>query len=306
MTVAHRLLAGGLALAALWLVSLAAAAQGREQEPVPVARVGVLSAGREPTGGLTTFRETLAELGWVEGRNLHIESRFARGPEQNLTVLATELVDAKVQVILASGHGLRAAKEVATTIPIVGLAVPAEAWSKHVELLKQAVPRISQIAYLVDVAPGDPDLATTAATLGSSLGLTVHPFAVGTADELKAALREAQARRVDAVAVVDTPLVNAQRRAIARFVVRNKLPAVALFSGYPEVGFLMSYGPSLSDVYGRAARHVDRVLKGGAVPADLPVEQPTKYNLVVNLKAAKFLGLTLPQAVVQRANRLIQ
>ena len=316
-----------LALVTLWLVSSAPVLQGREQELEPVARIGVLSAGPEPTGGLRAFREALAELGWVEGRNLHIESRFAGGSGENVTALAAELVDAKVHVILvAPSHGIRAAKEATTTIPIVGIGmmerfvtnlarpegnvtgvitIPAESWGKHLELLKEAVPGISHVAYFVDAAPGDPDLAARAAALGQTLRLTVHPFGVSTAEELQAALQEALARRVDAVAVVDTPFFAAHRRRLGRFVLRHKLPAVSLYPAYPEAGFLMSYGTNIADLYGRAAGYVDRVLKGAA-PADLPVEQPTRYDLVVNLKAAKFLGLTLPQKVVQRANRLIQ
>jgi putative ABC transport system substrate-binding protein len=324
---ALRFMACLVALATLGLVSIVPALQAREQELAPVARIGVLSAGPEPMGGLQAFRETLAELGWVEGRNLHIESRFAAGSGENLAALAAELVDAKVQVILAApSHGVRAATDATTTIPIVGIGmierfvvnlarpegnvtgmitIPAESWGKHLELLKEAVPGISHVAYFVDAPPGNPDLAARTAALGQSLRLTVHPFGVSSDDELKAALREALARRVDAVAVLDTPFFAAHRRRMVRFVLGNKLPAVSLFSAYAEAGFLMSYGTNISDLYRRAARYVDRVLKG-ATPADLPVEQPTKYDLVVNLKAARFLGLTLPQTVVQRANRLIQ
>jgi ABC-type uncharacterized transport system substrate-binding protein len=327
VTVALRLVACVMALGTLWLVSRAPALQAREQEPAPVARVGVLGSGPQPMGGLQAFREALAELGWVEGRNLHIESRFAGGSGENVAALAAELIDAKVQVILAApSHAIRAAKEATTTIPIVGVGVverfvtnlarpegnvtglvtiPVESWGKHLELLKEAVPSISRVAYFVDAQPGDPELAARAAALGQSLRLTVHPFGVSTADELQAAMQEAEARRVDAVAVVDTPFLAAHRRRIVRWVLRNKLPAVSLFPAYPEQGFLMSYGTNIVELYGRAARYVDRVLKGAA-PADLPVEQPTKYDLVVNLKAAKFLGLTIPQKVVQRANRLIQ
>src|SRR5262245_48087975 len=278
-------------------------------------------------GGLRAFRETLAELGWVEGRNLHIESRFAGGSGENVAALAAELVAAGVQVIVAApSSGIRAAKEATTTVPIVGIGmverfvtnlarpegnvtgvitIPAESWGKHLELLKEAVPSISQVAYFVDAQPGDPALAARAAALGQSLRLTVHPFGVSTEGELQAALQEALARRVDAVAVMDTPFFAAQRRRLTRFVLRNKLPAVSLYPAYPEAGFLISYGTNIVELYGHAARYVDRVLKGAA-PADLPVEQPTKYDLVVNLKAARFLGLTVPQKVAQRANRLIQ
>jgi ABC-type uncharacterized transport system substrate-binding protein len=126
-----------------------------------------------------------------------------------------------------------------------------------------------------------------------SLRLTVHPFAVRTAAELEAALREALERRPDAIAVVDTPLLATHRPRIVEFVAKHRLPSVSLFSGYPESEFLMSYGTSISQVWRRAAHYVDRLLKG-AKPAELPVERPTKYELVVNLRTAKALGLTIP------------
>jgi ABC-type uncharacterized transport system substrate-binding protein len=238
-----------------------------------------------------------------------------------------ELAAARVQVILAANtFAVRAAKEATSTIPIVGIgsleglvarlgrpegnvtglvAIPSESSGKHVDLLKEAVPGISRVAYFTEAPPGSPALAERAASIGRSLQITVHPFSVSRPDELDAAFRVALERRLDAVAVVDTPFMAAQRARLVDFVTKHRLPSASLFSPFPESGFLMSYGTNIPALYRRAAHYVDRILRG-ARPADLPVELPTKFDLVVNLRTAKALGLTVPQSWLVRADRVVE
>jgi putative ABC transport system substrate-binding protein len=315
-------------LAALTVGFLVTAQETGGQQPPGVARLGVLISGPRATYGTNALQDGLAELGWVEGRNLVIEARFADDrAEERLVALAAELMRANVQVIFAANHvAARAMKGVNGVIPIVSIgalaplvgslarpqgnvtglvAIPPESSGKQIELLKEAAPKISRVAYFVESPPGNPQRAARAAAIGRSLGLTVHSFGVRTADEIEAALRDALGLRVDALAIGETPFLVAHRARITDFVAKHRLPAVSTFSGFPESGFLMSYGTNLPQLYRRAAYYVDRLLKG-AKPADLPVEQPTKFDLVVNLRTAKTLGLTIPPSVLQRADRVIE
>jgi len=299
------------------------------QAPTSAARIGVLSSGPASLQGQAhkAFLGAMAELGWLEGRNLVVESRYAEGRPESLNTLATELVRARVQVILASNtFAVIAAKEATPTVPIVGIGtlerlvqnlgrpegnvtglvtIPLEAWGKQVELLKEAAPKISRVAYLVEGAPGSPEPAARAAAIGRSLQLTLHPLAVRQSDQLNPAFRTALERRVDGLALVDTPFLSAHRGQIVDFVAKHKLPSVSMFSGFAEAGFLLSYGTNIPALYRRAAHYVDRVLKG-AKPADLPIERPTKFDLVINLKTAKALGLTIPPSLLLRADQVIE
>src|SRR5262245_15040685 len=222
-----------LQVVALGLLVLALLAGA--QPPAGTARIGVLLSGT-PRGGFMAFQEALAGLGWIEGRNLQIESRIAEGGVEGLAPLAAQLVAARVQVILAANtYGVRAAKEATSTIPIVGIGsleglvgslarpegnlaglvtIPPEPPGTPVGLLQEAVPKISRVAYFAEVPPGSPQLAERAAAIGNVLQITVQPFGVRRVEDFDAAFRLALERRVDAVAVVDSPFLSSQR---ARF-----------------------------------------------------------------------------------------
>jgi len=308
-------------------VVLVACPATAQQPTTGVARIGQLQSG--PLGPATrrALREGLADLGWIEGRDLGREVRTVDDSGQTLSSLATELVRARVQVIVAANtYAVRAAKEATAAIPIVGIGVleslvgslahpesnvtglvtiPPESRGKQIEALKEAVPRISHVAYIAEAPPGSPELAASVAEIGRSLRLTLLPFGVRAPPEIQAALREALGRRVDALAVVDTPLLSDHRTEIVAFATKHRLPSVAMFSAFVESGFLMSYGTNIPQLYRRAAYYVDRLLKG-ARPGDLPVEQPTQFDLVLNLKTAKALGLTIPPSVLARTSRVIE
>ena len=315
-----------LMLLSFALVTLAGPPAATAQAPTGVARIGVLISG-PLLEGQKAFHSAMAELGWVVGRNLVVESRHAAERAEGLNTLAAELVRARVQVILAANtFAVIAAKEATATIPIVGIGslerlvanlgrpegnvtglvtVPLEIYGKQVELLKEAAPKISRVAYLVEGDPRNPELATRSADIGRALQLTLYPMAIRQSDQLDRVFRETLERHVDGLAIVDTPFLAANRQPIVAFVAKHKLPSVAMFSGFAEAGVLMAYGTNIPALYRRAAHHVDKILKG-AKPADLPVERPTKFDLVVNAKTAKALGLTLPASLLLRADRVIQ
>ena len=314
-------------LAFLLAASLVAAAQQTLKAP----RIGVLATSQS-SPYVAAFRQGLRELGYAEGQNLVIEWRQTEGKSERLTDLATELVRFKVEVIVTTGaQQTRAAQQATRTVPIVmavsgdpvasgfvaSLARPGgnitgltnlsrELSAKRLELLKQAVPRVSRVVVLADMdVPGSAAQLEETQVAARALGLELRTLNVRTPDDFDQAFRAATEWRADALLAFPSPLVNDQRARIVNLAAKVRLPASYPTREHAEAGGLMAYGPSYSDLFRRAAYFVDRILKG-ANPADLPVEQPTKFELVVNLKTAKALGLTLLPSLLLRADQVIQ
>ena len=304
------------------------------QQARKVHRIGYLSASSLSSSSpfVQAFRKGLGELGYVESRNVAIEFRWAEGKIERLPELAVELVNLQVDLILAAATpGARAAKQATTTIPIVmvgvgdpvglgyvtSLARPGgnitglsslsvDLGPKRLELLRETIRRVSRAAVMWN--PADParalELRETQAA-AEKLGLRIQSIEVRSPDEIERAFSAMTRERPDALIVQQDPLTIAHRARIADLALKSRLPAISPFREFPEAGGLMAYGPNLTDLYRRAATFVDKILKG-AKPADLPVEQPTRFELVVNLKTAKALGLTLPESVLIRADHVIQ
>src|SRR5712692_1525732 len=314
----------------LLVVPLAAEAQA----PAKVPRIGFLSA-RPPTDNpyfIESFRQGLRELGYVEGQNIAIEYRFAEGRPERLPALAAELVRLKVDVIVAGGPPAPAAAKQATgTIPIVfavaadpvavglvaslarpggnitGLAsISGEIVGKQLELFKEVAPKVSRVAVLQNPSNDThPHTLRQAEGAARALGVQLHIVEARTPPEIDAAFAAMRSQRAGGVLVLRDPLFLTHRTQIAALAAKNRLPAVYGFKEEAEAGGLMAYGASVPLMYRRAATYVDKILRG-AKPADLPVEQPTKFELVINLKTAKALGLTIPQSVLRRADEVIQ
>jgi putative ABC transport system substrate-binding protein len=318
--------------------AVAAPLTARAQTADRPARLGYLSTSL--TGGDPRFRQALfqglRDLGHLEGKNLLIEYRDAGGKPERFPALAKELVALKVDVIVATGGtlGAVAAKQATTTIPIVfpavgdpvteglvgslarpggnitGLAVlTPELISKSLELLKQALPAASRLALLIkpDTVTDDVLKArlTAAETTARALGARLQVVEARSPEDFERAFSEMTRARADALTVTATPVFDNARRRLVDLAARHRLPTVYSFRFYVDDGGLMSYGPDIFDLYRRAAGYVDRILKG-ARPGDLPVEQPTKFDLAVNLKTARALGLTLPPSFLLRADQVIE
>jgi putative tryptophan/tyrosine transport system substrate-binding protein len=321
----------------LILSLLAAPLAAEAQQATQVHRIGFLHPGLslpEPPN-LEALRQGLREMGYVEGQNLVIASRYAEGREERLPDLAAELARLKVDVIVAGGGAvvIRAAQGATRTIPIVmagtsdpvaeglvaSLARPggnitglsyltAEIPGKRLELLKEAVPQSTRIAVLVNPASALYEPAMHNLTVAAqALGLQLHVVEVRRAEELDTAFTAMTQEHADALLVVaDAALLSSSRRGrLADLAATSRLPAMYSWKFFVEAGGLMSYGPSILDIYRRAATYVDKILKG-AKPADLPVEQPTTFELVINLKTAKALGITIPPTLLFRADEVLQ
>jgi putative ABC transport system substrate-binding protein len=322
----------GLALSAL-LFALSVSAQA--QQAKKVARIGYLSGQSRSTATvrIDPFRQGLRELGCVEGENLIIEWRFADEKFDRLPALAAELVRLKVDVIVTTGRiPTRAAKEATSTIPIVmtqdsdpvangfvaSLARPGgnitglstlspELSGKQLELLREVVPKLSRVAVFgTSTAPGNAQILRAVELAGGALKVQIQYLDVQSPKDIETAFRAAGKGRAEAVLMMVAGAVALPHRAkIIDLAVKSQLPAIHQNRGNVEAGGLMSYGPNLTDLDKRAATYVDKILKG-AKPADLPVEQPTKFELVINLKSAKQIGLTIPQSVLYRADKVIR
>ncbi len=297
-------------------------------------RVGVLAGARAPFAlpYLEVGRQRLRELGYVEGQNIAIEYRFGEGKPGVLPDLAAELVRSKVDLIVAAGDpAIHAAKQATATIPIVMLAagdpvgsryvaslarpggnltgttfLTRELAGKRLELLKEAVPKASRVAVLWN--PNNPggllDLRETQGA-ARALGLSLQPLEVQAVKELEGAFSAMTDDRAEALVILTDPLTFIHRKRIAELAAKARLPVMCELREFVDTGCFISYGPSLLAMVPRAAAYVDKILKGGK-PADLPVEQPTRFELVINMKTAKALGLTIPQSVLIRADQLIQ
>ena len=315
---------------------LAAPLAAEAQQAAKIARIGFLGNSTTALGHLrNAFLQGMRDLGYVEGRNLVIEYRYAEGQLERFPALAAELVALKVEVLVAPPTpAAQAAKRATTTIPIVfagagdpvtsglvtSLARPGgnitglsglspELVGKCLEQLKQAVPGVSRVAVLWQ--PGgqgeraEKDMLKEAEVAARALGMRLQFVeARGTAD-FDRAFSDMTKARAGALTVLPSSMFNTERRRLADLAAKSRLPAVYQLREYVDAGGLMAYGANLADLNRRAAAYVDKILKG-AKPADLPVEQATKFELVINLKTAKSLGLTIPQTVLLRADEVIQ
>ena len=307
------------------------------QQPKKVPRIGYLSA-TDPapeSARSEVIRRALRELGYVESQNIAIEYRYAGGKLDRLPELAAELVRLKVDIIIVAGGDplILAAKNATKTIPIVmmgqgidpvkagfveSLARPGgnvtgltilftELGGKRLELLKEAVPKVSRVAALYDPAiPGSVrELKEILPAAARAMGLTVRPWEVRDVDDFEKVFAAVNKERPDGLYVLGGPLMRVNVKRIAVLALKSRLPSVYTNREAVDAGGLMFYGADLTDSYRRVAYYVDRILKG-AKPADLPVEQPTKFELVINLITAKQIGLTIPQSVLYRADKVIR
>jgi len=325
-------------LLALCVLALPLSAEAQPAEKV--YRIGYLSIGSSPsTPGIYTrplegFRQQLRELGWVEGRNIAIEFRFADGRADRLPGLAEELVRLKVDIITASPTpAAMAAKKATSTIPIVGMSLTepvavglvaslarpggnvtgvsyafgTEIFGKQLELLRDISPGVRRVAVLANPggSPAYPQMLEATRAAARSLGLELQLLEVREAEEFDGAFAAMARERARALLVMGHPLFFLHRARLADLAVRNRLPSMSTQEQWVDAGGLMSYGPNFVDISRRGAVYVDRILKG-AKPGDLPIEQPTNLSLVLNLKTAKTLGLTIPTAVRQRADGVIE
>ena len=310
---------------------LAAPLSGQVQQAGKVARLGVLMFGvPEADPNITAFRQGLSELGYVEGKNLTTTYRYAEAKPERLAGLASELVALKPDVILALGGDVAPfAKAATSTIPIVAatsndpvqaglvasLAKPggnltgvtfvsSELAAKRLQFLKQAAPAISRVAVLWNPDHVDPEYRETHAA-GKLLGIRVQSLEVRGPADFDAAFHAAAAERAEAIVVVSSRLTTINRQRILDLAARRRLAVVASWGPWVETGALLSYGPDLNVMVRRTATFVDRILKG-ANPADLSVEQPTKFDLFINLKTARALGLTIPASLQLQAAQLVE
>jgi len=319
----------------LLVVTLAAALAARgvaAQQVSGVPRVGMLlqSSAEHERRGVDNFREGMRSIGWIEGSSVTLEERYAAGDPARLSANAAAFAAAKVDVIVAfSSAPARAARQATSAIPIVtdmgdpvaeglvaSLARPGgnvtglssmlpELVGKQLEILKEAAPRVSRIGVLLQPDAGVAQQMTELERAAATLGLSVLPVAVGTAQDLPHRFDEMTAAGVDAYFVLNEPRTTVMRGDIAALALRRRLPGVAQQRRIVEAGVLLSYSASLDAAHRRQAYFVDKILKG-AKPADLPVEQPTTFELVINLKTAKALGLTIPYQILARADEVIE
>jgi putative ABC transport system substrate-binding protein len=310
------------------LLALCHSADG--QQTAKIFRIGLLS----PTvgSGFEPLWQGLRELGYSEGKNLTVESRFAQGNLDKLLPFAAELVQHKVDVIVAlGGPSVQAAKKATDSIPIVmtnagdpvdqgfvaSLARPGgnitglsslthDLAGKRLELLKETVPKLSRVAVLWHPDAIGSTLNWKETQLAArELGLQIQSLEVSSREDIDGAFRTASEKRAQALVTLRSPIIAIERKRTAELAIKKRLPAMYDDRVYVEAGGLMSYGTNQADLYRRAATYVDKILKG-AKPADLPVEQPKKFELIINLKTAKQIGLAIPPNVLARADKVIK
>jgi len=320
-------------LAAAW-PALAWAGAVRAQAPAKVRRIGLLSLYSPSVTALwhQAFRLGLRDLGWVDGKNINIEYRYAEDRRDRLPDLAADVVRLKVDLIVASSTPeAQAARDATREIPIVmvipgdpvasglieslarpggnvtGLAsMSPQLAGKRLELLKEIVPKLSRVGVLWNPQSEVSKLQWKEIELPArQLGVELHSLEVRSPDEFDKAFENANRARVGALVLFAAPVITTNLKRIADFAAKSRLPSMFQFSYFADAGGLVAYGPDRNDLYRRAATYVDKILKG-AKPADLPVEQPTRFELVINLKTAKAIGITIPQSVLFRADRVIE
>jgi putative tryptophan/tyrosine transport system substrate-binding protein len=321
----------GLALSALLHVLCYSVSA---QQPTKIPRIGYISGASASSLSDRTeaFRLGLRELGYVDGKNIVVEYRWGEGNDDRLPALVAELVRLKVDVIVTGGPTLtRLAKDATKMIPIVmaqdsdpvgngfvaSLARPggnitglsnfsSDIGGKQLELLKETVSRLSRLALLgTSTEPGNSQAVRETELTAGAFGIRFQYLDVLSPTDIPTAFRTARKEHAEAVLVLASSIFNFHRTPLVEIAVKNRLPTIYPQSEYVAAGGLMAYGPNRADLYRRAATYVDKILKG-AKPADLPVEQPTKFELVINLKAAKQIGLTIPPNVLARADKVIR
>jgi putative ABC transport system substrate-binding protein len=331
--VSRRRFVQGASVASLGLLGGCWRLPGQPQTPATIPRIGVLSTAADPADPTNeAVRQGLRELGYVEGQNVILEWRYLAGGVDRLPELAAELVRLPVDIIVSQGTAAnRAAKDATATIPIVmtnasdpvkaglvatlahpggnvtGLAsLSAQLGGKRLELLNETVPSLARVAMAWDPTIADrADEFEDAAAAARTLGIALQSTEVRDDRDLEVAFGAVTRGHAEALFIQDNAVTRRNRARIAAFAIEHRLPAVSIRREFVEAGSLMSYGPDFADMNRRAAYYVDRILKG-AKPADLPVEQPMKFELVINLKTAHALGLTIPQHILLQATEVIQ
>jgi putative ABC transport system substrate-binding protein len=319
-----------------WLLAtfLMTTASATAQQSTNVPRIGYLSAPSLSASAarIEAFRQGLRELGYVEGKNIVIEWRSAEGKSNRLPALAAELVRHKSDLIVTGGGAAtRAAKEATATIPIVtaqdpdpvgngfvaslarpggnitGLSTYApELSGKRLEILKEVVPKLSHVAVLgTSTYPSYAQVLREIEPTGKALGVKLQSLDVLDSKDIEIAFRAAKTGRADGVLTLNSPVLSSERRQLVTLAVKNHLPVIYHQGRFVEEGGFIYYGVNLLDLDRRSAAYVDKILKGRK-PADLPVEQPTKFELIINLKTANQIGLTIPPNVLARADKVIR
>src|SRR5215471_11461074 len=310
-------------------VVFAPAARGQQSAKLPI--VGFLVAGTQASHGawVAAFTQRLSELGWTDGRNIRIEYRWAAGDLRQTIKFVAEFVQQKVDVIVTSAFGVQAAAEATSTIPIVsaafgdlvakglakslarpggnvtGLSIqPVELSSKRLELLRDIIPNVRRLAALVNTHIVGEQEVVAIRTASAKLNIDANVLDIQTAEDIEAAMATL-AGETDALYVYSEPLTNANKDKIIKAATAAKIPTIFGFREFVDAGGLISYGPNFIDLFELAAEFTDKILRG-AKPADLPVQQPVKFDLVINLKAAKALGLSISETVLTRADEVIE
>jgi putative ABC transport system substrate-binding protein len=322
-----------MAIVVLCVIPLALCSSVEAQQAKKVPRIGFLATGNPAAAdpALEPFRQGLRELGYIEGQNILIEYRYGKGNVDLLPALAAELGRLKVDVIVAMGTpAAKAAKQAIKTIPIViaisgdpvgegivkSLARPggnitgvttlaSELSGKRLEVLQDIVPNASRVALLFNRTGSGPEQIVDIEAASRSRGVQLQSFEILTPGDIESAFSAMRRQASNALIVARTTLIINHSKLIVNLATQSRLPAIYPSKYFVEAGGLVSYASDFADSYRRAAQYVDRILKG-AKPADLPVEQPTKFELVINLKAAKQIGLTIPPNVLARADRVIR
>jgi len=316
------------------LIVFAPCFSAEAQQPTKIPRIGYLSATSLSTTAarVEAFRRGLNELGYTEGKDILIQYRYAEGKLDRVRELALELVRLNVDVIVSGGPAATGpAKEATTRIPIVmgqdtdpvgngfvaslarpggnitGLSTLApELSGKQLELLKEIVPKLARVVFIgMSTEPGNAQALREIELAARAYGIKLQNIDIRDSKDIENGLREASQGRAGAVLVPQLPILASQRKQITELAVKRRLPAVYGQAEYVDIGGLIYYGPSITELFRRAATYVDKILKG-AKPADLPVEQPTKFELIINLKTAKQIGITIPPNVLARADRVIK
>ena len=320
----------GLVLSVVLLV-LCLSAQAQQSKKIP--RIGFLGASSASfyAPNIEIFRQGLRDLGYVEGKNIAIEYRFGEGKLDRVPALAAELIGLDVNIIVTAGMpAVIAAKKATSTIPIVAASadnlveagiiaslahpggnvtgstrVDADFSAKRLELLKETFPKLSRVAVLAHGSlGGDEEELREIQTAGRKLAIQIQPFSTPDPSQFPGAFSEMKKKRAEALIFLGSSFTNAHRKQLLELATKNHLPTMCS-AGWIDAGCVMAYGPKAGELFRRAAVFVDKILKG-AKPADLPVEQPTKFEFVINLKAAKQIGLTIPPNVLARADRVIR
>jgi putative tryptophan/tyrosine transport system substrate-binding protein len=322
-----------LSVAAVIVMVFACEADAQQRGTVP--HVGILlpsSPTSSPDANLEAFRQGLRDLGYVDGRNITLEYRWAENREDQYPALVAELIRLKVDIIFTSSTpAVLVAKQATNTIPIVfpvssdpvsvgivdsfarpggnatGLSsMASELWPKRMELLKEAFPKVSRLAMIWNSSnPGMKLRAKETVATAGPLGVTVQDRGVPNLDGLEIVFTTLSKDRPDALLTMVDPFTRFYLKKILEFAAKNRLPAMYEERSFVEAGGLISYGPSIAELYRRSATYVDKILKG-AKPADLPIEQPTRFELFINLKTARELGVTIPQSVLYQADKVIK